>query len=85
MDLEVTVVGMGCERCETLAENARAALSEVGRADVEVRHVADIEEIADLGVLLTPALIINGLVVSSGKVLSAAKVSRYLRDIGAGD
>lgn len=83
MSLQVTVVGVGCDRCHKLAENAQQALAEVGRPDVSVNRVADLEAVADLGVLLTPALIVNDLVLSSGRVLSAQKVAGQLRRMGA--
>jgi len=81
--LNVVVLGVGCDKCRTLTEHARQALAEVGRSEVEVRQVNDLDEVTDLGVLLTPALLINDLVLSSGRVISPEKITHYLRRIGA--
>jgi len=84
VELNVIVLGVGCDKCRTLVAHAREALAEVGREEVEVRQVNDLDEVTDMGVLLTPALIINDLVLSSGRVISPQKIAQYLRRLGAG-
>lgn len=79
--MEVTVVGVGCAKCNKLAENAEQALAEVGRTDVEVRRVHDLDEIAKLGVVLPPALIIDDVIWCSGKVMSAEAIAEKLRKV----
>jgi small redox-active disulfide protein 2 len=75
------VIGVGCAKCNKLAENAEQALGEVGRGDVEVQRVHDMDQIADLGVVLPPALVVDNVVWSSGKVMSAESIAEKLRKV----
>jgi small redox-active disulfide protein 2 len=71
------VLGPGCSRCATLAENARSAAAELG-VEATVEKVSDINMITDFGVMMTPALVIDGEVKSSGKVLSVDEIKKML-------
>ena len=75
--MKIEVLGPGCPRCNTLAENAAAAVASAG-VDADVVKVTDINEITARGVMMTPALIVDGVVKSSGRVLSADEIERML-------
>jgi len=77
-EMKIEVLGPGCSRCETLAENARAAAESLG-VDYELIKVSDLAEIAGRGVMVTPALIVEGALKSSGKVLGQAEIEKLLR------
>ena len=72
------ILGSGCPKCQKLAQNAQAAIDEVG-VDASVEKVTDSDKITDMGVVMTPALAIDGEVKSVGKVLSADKIAEILR------
>ena len=72
------ILGSGCPKCQTLAQNAQAAIDEVG-VEASVEKVTDMDKIMDMGVAMTPALAIDGEVKSVGKVLSAEKIADMLR------
>jgi small redox-active disulfide protein 2 len=72
------VLGSGCPKCQKLAQNAQAAIDEVG-IEASVEKVTDMDKIMDMGVAMTPALAIDGEVKSVGKVLSADKIADMLR------
>jgi small redox-active disulfide protein 2 len=72
------ILGSGCPKCQKLAQNAQAAIDEVG-VDASVEKVTDSDKITDMGVVMTPALAIDGEVKSVGKVLSADKIADLLR------
>ena len=72
------ILGSGCPKCQTLAQNAQAAIDEVG-VEASVEKVTDMDKIMDMGVAMTPALAIDGEVKSVGKVLSADKIADMLR------
>ncbi|MCF7950385.1 MAG: thioredoxin family protein [Spirochaetaceae bacterium] len=72
------ILGSGCPKCKTLAQNAQAAIDEVG-VEASVEKVTDMDKIMDMGVAMTPALAIDGEVKSVGKVLSADKIADMLR------
>ncbi len=74
----VKVLGGGCAKCKSLAQAARAALQELGRAP-DVDYITDYAAIAAYGVLSTPALVVDGKVVSCGRVLSAAEIVELLQ------
>ena len=74
----VQILGSGCPKCQTLAQNAQAAIDEVG-IEASVEKVIDMDKIMDMGVSMTPALAIDGEVKSVGKLLSAEKIADMLR------
>lgn len=74
----VQILGSGCPKCQELAQNAQAAIDEVG-IEATVEKVTDTDKIMDMGVAMTPAIAIDGEVKSAGKVLSAEKIADMLR------
>lgn len=73
MTMEIRVLGPGCARCGTLAENAREAVKVSGvDATVEERH--DPMEIVQMGILTTPALVIDGELVLAGHVATVPQL-----------
>ncbi len=77
--MKAHVYGTGCAKCDTLAENVRAAAAELG-LDVEVEKVGSVAAIAAAGILLTPALAIDGRLRSSGRLLSVDEIKALLRE-----
>ena len=75
--MRIEVMGPGCQRCETLEKNVRAAVQEMG-IEAEVTKISEIKEIAARGVLMTPGLSVNGKLVSSGHLLSVTQVKKML-------
>ncbi len=75
---KIQVLGTGCPKCVKLAENARAAIDELG-IECEIEKVTDINKIAGFGVMLTPGLAIDGQVKSSGKVLSTDDIKAMIQ------
>ena len=75
--MKIEILGPGCIRCNTLEENAMAAVEQLA-IDAEVIKVKDIKEISSRGVLMTPALCINGRVVSTGRVLKIPEITKYI-------
>jgi small redox-active disulfide protein 2 len=71
--MRIEILGPGCARCKTLAENVRTALEKSGLT-AEIVKVIDINEIASRGVLMTPALVIDGSVITAGKVSSVEEI-----------
>ncbi len=73
MTMKIRVLGPGCARCATLAENAREAVRTSGvDATVEERH--DPMEIVQMGILTTPALVIDGELVLAGHVATVPQL-----------
>ena len=79
--MKIQVLGTGCAKCNTLAENAKKAVALAG-VDAEVVKVTRVEEIESFGVLLTPGLAFDGVVKSAGKVLSPEQIAKWLKDAG---
>ena len=75
--MQIKILGPGCKKCLTLADNTRLALEQQGlQADID--KLTDFAQIAAYGVMSTPALVIDGKVVSVGKVLSSAEIASLL-------
>ena len=76
----VKVLGGGCDKCNTLEQNVKEALNELGMTD-EIDHVTDFGQIAAMGVMSTPALVVDNKVVSMGKVLSKDDAVKVLKKV----
>jgi small redox-active disulfide protein 2 len=72
------ILGAGCPKCRKLAENAEAAVRELG-IPCAVEKVTDIEKIVESGVLATPALVIDGAVRAVGRVPSVDQIKAMLK------
>ena len=74
---KLQILGTGCPKCKKLAENAQAAVNDLG-IDCDVEKVTDINEIMTFGVMMTPALAIDGQVKVVGKVPSPDEIKQML-------
>ncbi len=81
--MKLQILGAGCPKCRQLAENAEAAVRELG-IECEVEKVTDINDIVSFGVMLTPALAVDGEVKLSGKVASSEEIGRMLTSAPGG-
>jgi len=78
--MKIKVLGSGCKNCVTLAENTKAALSEIG-VEAEIEKVTDFAEIAKYCIMSTPGLVIDEKVVSFGKVLKPADIVKIIEKV----
>ncbi len=76
--MNIKVIGMGCEKCDTLYANTLRAVSRLG-LEAEVEKVEDLVEIVRLGVLSAPSLMVDGKVLSAGAVLDTDAVAALLQ------
>ena len=74
---KLQILGTGCAKCRTLAENAAAAAEELG-IEHEVVKVTDINEIMKFGVMMTPGLAVDGEVKVVGKVASVKEIKELI-------
>lgn len=75
--MKIQILGTGCPKCSQLAENAQAAVKNLG-LDCDIEKVSDINEIMKFGVMMTPALAIDGQVKVVGKVPSPREIEKML-------
>jgi small redox-active disulfide protein 2 len=76
--MKIQILGTGCFKCTTLAENAEAAAKEAG-VEYELEKVKDINEITSFGVMMTPALVIDGAVKAVGKIPTVEEIKAMLQ------
>lgn len=76
--MKIEILGMGCQKCNNLMENAKQAAAELG-IDAEFVKVDDIKQIMKYGVMTTPALVVDGVVKVSGKVPSKEEIKGFLK------
>jgi hypothetical protein len=73
--MKVQVLGTGCQRCDTLYENAVEAMKRVEGGDsIPVEKISDPEVFFRLKVHVTPALVIDDQVISTGKPMSVDQI-----------
>ena len=75
--MKLQILGTGCPKCKKLAENAEAAVRDLG-TECDIEKVTDINEIMKFGVMMTPALAIDGQVKVVGKVVSPDDIKKLL-------
>lgn len=73
----IQILGTGCAKCKTLAENAKKAVDEAG-VEAEIEKVEDIKEIMKFNILMTPGIVIDGEVKAAGRVLSPEDIKKLL-------
>lgn len=76
--MDIKVLGEGCDKCDQLYENTKAAVEELG-LEAKVEKVEDLIEIVKLGVLSAPSLMVNGKLVISGQAASKNAVMKCLK------
>jgi small redox-active disulfide protein 2 len=74
---KLQILGTGCPKCKKLAENAEAAVKELG-IEYELEKVTQINDIMKFGVMMTPALAVDGQVKLVGKVASPEQIKQML-------
>ena len=75
--MNIKVIGMGCDKCDTLYANTLEAVRLSG-VSAQVEKVEDLVEIVSLGVLSAPSLMIDGKLVVSGTVASTKSIVKLL-------
>lgn len=76
--MNLKVIGTGCEDCDRLYENTKAAVAQLG-LDAEIEKVEDLMEIVKLGVMAAPSLMKDGKLIVSGQVASTEKIVKLLK------
>ena len=74
---KIQILGTGCPKCKKLAENAEAAVKELG-IEYQLEKVTEINEIMKFGVMMTPALVVDGEVKVIGKVPQPDEIKQML-------
>lgn len=75
---KIEILGMGCAKCNQLAERTKDAVKELG-IDAEVNKVQDIKTITNYGVLVTPALVVDGVVKIAGKLPKVQEIKELIK------
>lgn len=79
MTIEIKVLGPGCVRCQTLFENAKAAVDELG-IDAHVVKVQDVKEMVMRGIMASPALLVNDELVLAGHVATPRRLGELIAE-----
>lgn len=74
---KLQVLGVGCYKCNKLAENTESAARALG-IEYELVRVTDIAELLKFGVVMLPALIVDGTVKVAGRVPQPDEIKKLL-------
>jgi len=75
----VQVLGTGCPKCQSVAENAKQAIEALA-CDAQVEKVTQLADIAKFGVMSTPALAVDGKVKAAGRVPTVDEIKGWLSE-----
>ncbi len=76
--VRIEVLGTGCSKCKTLANNVDRAVRELG-IQAEIVKVDSIEVIMSRGVMMVPALYVDGEAKAVGRAPSIEEIKRLLK------
>jgi small redox-active disulfide protein 2 len=79
VNLQVRILGPGCEGCNRLERMVLDIFQENGIA-ADIEHVRELDEIWRYGVIATPALVLGDRVMSSGRIPARAVVEGWIKD-----
>lgn len=77
LEMEIKVLGTGCQKCEQTEQNIREAVAEAG-ISANIEKVSDLMEIAKYGVFGTPAVVVDGQVKSVGKIPKKEEIMAWI-------
>lgn len=77
MSVHIEVLGPGCARCQTLYENTKAAVDDLG-IDARVDKIDDVAVMVMRGVMESPALMVNGKLVLAGHLATPHKLGELI-------
>jgi len=77
--MDIKVLGPGCTNCQTLAQHAADALSEIG-IEATIEKITEISKFVDYNVFITPALVINGNLKVQGRVPTKEEIISWLKE-----
>ncbi len=76
--MKIEILGTGCAKCQSLYENTKQALTEIGGFH-QVEKVEDLVKIMEYGVMNTPGFVVDGEVKSTGKLLNKQEILDILK------
>ena len=82
MPINIKVLGPGCNNCQLVEENAKAAVAQLG-LEAEIEHITDRAQYLTYGLLFTPGLVINEKLMAGGRIPSVADISGWLDSAAA--
>ncbi|HSJ50390.1 MAG TPA: thioredoxin family protein [Actinomycetota bacterium] len=77
MSVHIEVLGPGCARCQTLYENAKAAVDELG-IEARVDKIDDVAVMVMRGIMQSPALTVNGTLVLAGRLATPHRLGEII-------
>ena len=77
-DMNIKIIGMGCDDCDRLYENVVQAVKEKG-IDAEIEKIGELIDIVKLGVMSAPSLMIDGKLVVAGRVVKKDEILRLMK------
>lgn len=78
--MEIKILGTGCDKCEKLELNVKAAIRELG-IEATIEKVEDLVQIMRYGVMSTPGFVIDDKVKSAGKVLKVDEIKKFIHEV----
>ncbi len=76
--MTIKILGSGCPKCQTLEDNAKKAVDEIGLKNIQIDHIHDIVKIAEYGVMSTPAIVIDEQVKASGRIPDVEEIKKMI-------
>ena len=79
--MTIKILGSGCPNCQTLENNAKKAVEELGLKNVQVEHVYDINKIIEMGIAFTPAIAFGEEIKAMGRIPEVEEIKGWLKEL----
>jgi len=76
--MKIEILGTGCPKCRLTYKRIKEVVEELGRKDIEIVKVEEIDEIMKRGIMMTPALTINGEVKIAGRIPKKEEIKEII-------
>jgi len=81
--MQIKILGMGCARCQKLAELTAQAVQELG-VEAEIVKVQDVKDMMKYKLLSTPGLVVDEQLKAAGRLPSLGEIKQYLQEAQGG-
>ena len=75
----IKILGSGCPNCQTLENNAKKAVEDLGLKDARIEHIYDIDKIMEYGIMSTPAIVFDDEVKAAGRIPNTEEIKYWLK------
>lgn len=80
--MDIKILGPGCPKCKVTYKQVVRAVKKIGRNDINIIKVEDIQEMMKYNIMSTPVLVINEDIKIVGRIPAAKEIIQLIDEEG---